>query len=117
MESELLMLNLFMGIMATLLLAMDMVLAMADMVMESELLMLNLFMGIMATLLLAMVMVLAMVDMVMESELLMVILFMGILATLLMVLNISCSLQIFKDHEQGISKKSPVPNISFWFIM
>merc|ERR1711875_29400 len=68
MESELLMLILFMGIMATLLLAMVMVLAMADMVMESELLMLILFTGIMATLLLAMVMVLAMADMVMESE-------------------------------------------------
>merc|ERR1719320_758277 len=60
-------------------------------------------------------MVLAMAYMVMESEMLVLILFMGILATLLMVLNISCSLRIFKD--QDISQKSSAPNISFWFIM
>merc|ERR1719312_1262645 len=78
--------------MATLLLAMVMVLAMADMVMESELLML----------ILVMESELLMLILVMESELL--ILVMGILATLLMVLNISCSLRIFKD--QDISQKS-----------
>merc|ERR1719312_1421086 len=73
-----------MDIMATLLLAMVMVLAMAGMAMESVLLMLNLFMDIMATLLLVMVMVLAMADMVMESVLL--ILFMDSMATLLLAM-------------------------------
>merc|ERR1719281_101263 len=75
MESVLLMLNLFMDIMATLLLVMVMVLGMAGMAMESVLLMLNLFMDIMATLLLVMVMVLAMADMAMESVQLMLTLF------------------------------------------
>merc|ERR1711939_652017 len=61
MESVLLMLNLFMDIMATLLLALAMVLAMADMAMESVQLMLTHFRDIMYSLFLALAM-----DMVIE---------------------------------------------------
>merc|ERR1719320_1834423 len=99
-----------------LLLVIESELLMLILVMESELLMLILVMeSELLMLLLVIESELLMLLLVIESELLMLILFMGILATLLMVLNISCSLRIFKD--QDISQKSSAPNISFWFIM
>merc|ERR1719312_974204 len=72
--------------MATLLLVMIMVLAMAGMAMESVLLMLKLFMDIMATLLLVMVMVLAMAGLAMESVRLMLNLFLEL--TLILFVNV-----------------------------
>merc|ERR1712029_440258 len=68
MESVLLMLNLFMDIMATLLLVMVILLAMADMDMESVQLMLTLFRDIMYSLFLALAMDMV-IDMTMGKKL------------------------------------------------
>merc|ERR1712013_710758 len=89
--------------MATLLLVMVMVLAMAGMAMESGLLMLNLFMDIMATLLLVMVMVLAMADMDMESELLMLNLFMDIMYSLFLALAMDMVIDMTMGKKTNIT--------------